>query len=96
MNYKIILGSLVIAAVFVKYTQKKEKQVLYESEDEEEPDTIETIIEEPSLTTYITTLSIIGGLAAYFTSNQENFSTTTKKIRSSKMGEYIRPGPANF
>jgi len=103
MNLKYILISLVISAIFVKFTQKKVKQEIIESEDEEEPDYIQYYTEEPGVYTYISTMVIIGGLTAFFTSIDKSGTgtgtLTPPKVETSVpkiQKEYIRPGPARF
>ena len=107
MNLKYILISLVLSAIFVKFTQKKVKQQIIESDDEEEPDYIEYYTEEPGIYTYISTMVIIGGLTAFFTSIEKpgngngtgSSSGSGTRIETSAprlQKEYIRPGPARF
>ena len=96
MDLKYVIGSIIISGLFVYYTQTTERQIIVESEDEEEPDRIEYIKEDPSLYTYISTMVIMGGLAVFFTSyDTSNVIQPVEKVPE-RLREYIRSGPADF
>ena len=85
-----------MSVLFVYYTQTTERQIIVESDDDDEPDRIEYIKEDPSLYTYVSTVVIMGGLAIFFTSyDTSNVIEPVDKVPV-KFREYIRSGPADF